>query len=402
LALHRDRRDGDPIGDWQIMSSTPSTPAAIEPAQADSAGRRRRLRLRWVVLLGAVVLAAAVAVVAVDPFAKTVPAKGAVDSAGSTSTVAVSRQDLSSQTQEPATLGYADSYSVVDQAQGTVTSLPAVGQVVTRGRVLYEVSGAPVVLLYGSTPAYRALSEDMTGADVEELNADLVALGYVTGAELSAPSDEFTYWTKVGVEKLQRALGVAQNGTLSLGQAVFEPSAVRVTSVSATLGAAAQPGQPLLSATSTRRQVSIALDASEQSEVAVGDKVTITLPDNETTPGVISSVGTVATAPAPGSSDTSPTITVLVNPADPGDTGTWDEAPVDVTITTGTVSNALVVPVDALLARAGGGYAVEVVGAGGIRQLAPVALGVFDDADGLVQVTGPGLAAGQQIVVPSL
>jgi len=66
--------------------------------------------------------------------------------------------------------------------------------------------------------------------------------------------------------------------------------------------------------------VSIALNAGEQSEVAVGEKVTIVLPDNQTTPGVISSVGTVATAPAaagPGSSDSSPTITVLVNPADP-------------------------------------------------------------------------------------
>lgn len=383
------------------MSNTPSTPAAAEAAQVGRAGRRRRPPLRWAVLAGVVLLAVAAAVV-VDHWARTAPVKGVVDNAGSTSTLAVRRQDLSSQTQEPATLGYADSYSVVGQAQGTVTSLPAVGRVVSRGRVLYEVSGAPVVLLYGSIPAYRALSEDMTGADVEELNADLVALGYVTSAELSGASDEFTYWTEVGVDKLQKALGAAENGTLSLGQAVFEPGAVRVTSVSATLGAPAQPGEPLLSATSTTRQVSIALDASEQSEVAVGDKVTITLPDNETTPGVISSVGTVAAAPASGSSDTSPTITVLVNPSDPADTGTWDQAPVDVTITTGTVSNALVVPVDALLARAGGGYAVEVVGGGGIRHLAPVALGLFDDADGLVQVTGPGLAAGQQIVVPTL
>ena len=51
-----------------------------------------------------------------------------------------------------ATLGYAGSYSVVNQAPGTVTSLPAVGQVVSQGQVLYQVSGAPVVLLYGSTP----------------------------------------------------------------------------------------------------------------------------------------------------------------------------------------------------------------------------------------------------------
>ena len=162
----------------------------------------------------------------------------------------------------------------------------------------------------------------------------------------------------------------------------------------------------MLTATATTRQVSIALDASEQSEVAVGDKVTITLPNNQTTPGVISSVGTVATTPPSSSSgssgSSSPTITVLVNPTDPAATGTWDQASVNVTITTGTVANALVVPVAALRAQTGGGYAVEVVGADGIRRLVPVTLGLFDDADGLVQVTGTSLATGQQVVVPKL
>jgi multidrug efflux pump subunit AcrA (membrane-fusion protein) len=155
----------------------------------------------------------------------------------------------------------------------------------------------------------------------------------------------------------------------------------------------------VLSATSTTRQVSIALDADEQSEVAVGDKVSITLPNNDVTPGVISSVGTVATA---GSSGSSPTITVLVNPTEPAATGDWDQAPVNVTITTGNVTNALVLPVDALLAQSGGGYAVEVVDADGIHHLVAVTLGLFDDADGLVQVSGAGLAAGQKIVVPNL
>jgi multidrug efflux pump subunit AcrA (membrane-fusion protein) len=75
---------------------------------------------------------------------------------------------------------------------------------------------------------------------------------------------------------------------------------------------------------------------------------------------------------------------------------------VNVTITTGSVNNALVVPVDALLAQAGGGYAVEVVGADRIHYLVPVTLGLFDDADGLVQVTGTTLAVGDRIVVPAL
>ena len=72
-----------------------------------------------------------------------------------------------------------------------------------------------------------------------------------------------------------------------------------------------------------------------------------------------------------------------------------------VAITTGSVTNALVVPVDALLARPGGGYAVEVTGPGG-HHLVAVSVGLFDDAAGLVQVSGTGLAAGQHVVVPAL
>lgn len=136
--------------------------------------------------------------------------------------------------------------------------------------------------------------------------------------------------------------------------------------------------------------------------MAPGDKVSITLPNNQATPGLISSVGTVAAAPSPGSSDDSPTITVLVKLTDPAASGTDDQAPVNVTITTGTVANVLVVPVDALLATSGGAYEVEVAASNGERLLVPVTLGLFDDAAGLVQVSGPRLAAGQRVVVPTL
>lgn len=65
------------------------------------------------------------------------------------------------------------------------------------------------------------------------------------------------------------------------------------------------------------------------------------------------------------------------------------------------VAGVLVVPVTALLARGGGGYAVEVVRADGPHRLLPVTVGLFDDADGLVQITGAGLKAGQSVVVPA-
>jgi peptidoglycan hydrolase-like protein with peptidoglycan-binding domain len=343
-------------------------------------------------------------------------------------TARVEKRTLSAILSQPGILTYrarsdGSPYSVINQARGTYTKLPAVGRVISQGRVLYRINGGPVVLLYGSTPAYRTLSAGATGPDVAELNADLVALGYATPTQLSRTSASFGPATTTAVQKLQAAVGVTQTGTMTLGKAVFEPTAVRVTIVSAQLGGRAQPGQTVLQATSTTRQVQVALDASQQTSVAVGDKVSITLPNNRTTPGVVSSVGAVATCPsssgsggssstssAPAGADTcssgssgstTPTITVDVTPSYPATTGKWDQAPVQVGITTDRVPNALVVPVTALLARSGGGYAVEVLGAGATNHLVPVSLGLFDDADGLVQVTASGLVAGQKVVVPA-
>jgi hypothetical protein len=53
-----------------------------------------------------------------------------------------------------------------------------------------------------------------------------------------------------------------------------------------------------------------------------------------------------------------------------------------------------------LLALASGGYALEVIGSGGVHRLEAVETGLFDDTDGLVQVSGPEVAAGQRVVVP--
>jgi hypothetical protein len=161
----------------------------------------------------------------------------------------------------------------------------------------------------------------------------------------------------------------------------------------------------LMGISSTRRVVTIALDASQQTSVKVGDPVLITLPDNSTTPGHVSFVGTVATTPSSdqgnGGGSSSPTIEVDVIPDRPAATGRLDQAPVDVSITTATVRNVLAVPVNALLALAGGGYAVEEVAATGAHQLVAVSVGLFDDAAGMVQVSGSGLPAGQRVVVPA-
>jgi hypothetical protein len=77
-----------------------------------------------------------------------------------------------------------------------------------------------------------------------------------------------------------------------------------------------------------------------------------------------------------------------------------DQAPVQVAISDRTVHDVLAVKVTALVALSGGRYAVEVAAGGGPHHLVPVTPGLFDDAAGMVQVSGPGLAAGQRVVVP--
>ena len=280
----------------------------------------------------------------------------------------------------------------------TFTKLPSVGQVITRGQSLYEISGQPVLLLYGSVLPTRAFIAGMSaGSDVGELNSNLDALGYGQGLS----GDEFTADTTAAIRALQSAHGLTVTGELLLGSVVFEPGAVRVTSVTPTVGQAVMPG-PVLAITSTARQVKVALDASQQASVKKGDQVTITLPDNQTTPGRITYVSSVATSSSSkaGEEESAPTIEVDATPTDPATTGHLDQAPVNVSITTESVQDALVVPVDALLALAGGGYAVEIA-EGGVHRLVAVTVGLFDDADGLVQVSGQGLSAGQRVVVPA-
>jgi HlyD family secretion protein len=294
-----------------------------------------------------------------------------------------------------ATLAQGETSAATYGQNAVYTMLPKVGQIVRRGEPLYAIGGEPAFLLYGGVPASRAFMPGMSaGADVAELNRNLRGYGAPSG-------DVFTAATTLAIERFQSAHHVSATGTFPLGSLVFEPGAVRVTSVTPTEGSPVQAG-PVLGITSTRRVVTIALDASQQSSLKVGDPVVITLPDNSTTPGHVSYVGTVATAPTDnGNGPSTPTIEVDVTADHPAATGRLDQAPVDVSITTATVRNVLAVPVNALLALAGGGYAVEVAEPAGVHQLVGVSVGLFDDAAGMVQVSGSGIAAGQRVVVPA-
>lgn len=304
-------------------------------------------------------------------------------------------------------LAASQSSAVVYDAGAAFTMLPEAGAVIRRGQPLYAIDGEPTLLMYGSVAAWRAFRPGMAaGGDVAQLNRNLNALGYGHGLA----GARFTAATEQAIAALQAAHGLKKTGILLLGSVAFASGPVRVTDVTPTLGqpvqtgGQGQSGSAVLAVTSTRHQVAISLDAAQQSQIKVGDRVIVTLPDNATTAGVVSKVGKVATVPSSdqgnGGSST-PTIEVDVRLLHEAAAGSLDQAPVSVSITTGSVDDVLAVPVNALLALAGGGYAVEVAGPHGARNLAAVTLGLFDDADGLVQVSGSGLRAGQRVVVPA-
>ena len=314
------------------------------------------------------------------------------------STARVERGELSAVVSQSGTLTYrarpdGSPFSAINHAGGTYTQLPEVGDKVGCGGVLYRVDDKPVLLLCGRVPAYRALREGDAGHDVRQLNRNLRVRG-AGGA--------FTTKTKQALEALQRRRGLHVDGSLALGDAVFLPEAVRIAKVNGQLGGSAPPGAQALNATSGTLHVRVNLEPSEQRQVKRGHRAQITLPGNTTVTGKVAGFGRIAQAPAgQDSTAADATIPTYISLDDPGKARGFDKAPVQVDITTTGVSDALSVPVTALVGKSGGGFAVAVVRAGGRRELIAVNVGLFDTADGRVQVEGD-LRAGDRVAVPSL
>jgi hypothetical protein len=323
-------------------------------------------------------------------------------------TATVKRGELSAMVSLDGTLTYrarsdGSPYSVIDQARGTYTKLPDEGDKVDCGDVLYRVDDNPVLLLCGAVPAYRDLDIGDEGNDVRQVNRNLHELGYDAdaGVEIDPGEKEFTWQTEEALKKLQHDTGCDETGALDADDAVFLPKSARIAKVTGQLGGSARPGAQVAQATSDTLEVQVDLDASQQGVVKEGDRAQITLPGNRSVTGRVDRLGRVAQAPAgPNANPGGATIPAYIGLDDPEKARGLDSAPVQLEITTRGVKSALSVPVTALVGKAGGGYAVEVVRDRGERELVAVELGLFDTAEGRVQVEGE-LDEGDQVMVPS-
>ncbi len=466
--------------------------------QASETRSSKRSRLRW---LAAGALTVAVAAV----LGLALLSSGSGSHHGSDAGVppgdtaaSVTRRTLSESSTVSGTLGYGSTLELYDRLGGTYTWLPSVGAVVRRGGTLWRINDAPVVLLFGSVPAYRTLERGVgDGPDVSELNQNLIELGY---DPYRAITDDvsFSDATAAAVRRWQKAEGLPQTGQVELGRVVFAPSARRVTDVKVTLGqdppgatattattpttqttttpAASEPGggksptkkpeskspgksptdkglgspakepakgepakdkpagekpaeqkdtekepasqagdkdppagesgaaagEVALITTSTQQIVQLKVKPEQQQLARLGETVIVQLPGGGEASGSVTEVGTVASessaagdeakgSPSGESGESTIPVTVTLD----RHIAHLDEAPVSVQLVKSVRHKVLTVPATALIATAGGGYAVETLEQDR-RVTVPVTPGMF--AGGYVQVQGAGVREGMTVI----
>jgi multidrug efflux pump subunit AcrA (membrane-fusion protein) len=321
---------------------------------------------------------------------------GANRGSAPTATAAVERRDLVDRESVDGTLGYADTSSLRSGAAGTLTSLPESGDVLRRGDPLYDVDDEPAAwLFYGSLPAWRDFTPYMSdGDDIRQLERNLRALGYDPDGDMTV-DDEWTWATTEAVERFQDDQGITEDGSLAQGEVVFRPGPSRVGELKATVGSPVAPGAELGELSSTTREVVVNLEADRQELAHAGDDVTVEMPNGKTVHGRVSDVGKVATHPASEEEDPTIEVTIALRGREARGSG-LDQAPVDVGFARERRKDVFAVPVTALLARTGGGFAVEAVDADGARRLVSVEPGMY--AEDYVEVSGSGLREGMRVV----
>lgn len=331
-------------------------------------------------------------------------AQGSADQA----TAPVQQGSLSSGIQVGGSLGYDSPTQVVAAGRGILTALPAVGTVLKAGAKLYEVDGRPVVLLTGDRPMWRDLGPGTAdGPDVEQLKRNLIALGHADGLGLSA-DQKFTAATATAVKRWQKSLGEPQTGSVVLGSVVVLPQpAVRVQQLGAQLGSALG-ATSVMTVTGTDLVATVQPADNQLSSFKPNGRVTVKLADGSTVNGRIRSLvrggggggggnggdgGPGGGGGGAGGSDRT-TVTIALD----GQQEAKQAGPSSATVTVvgSSVSDALIVPVTALLALDGGGYGVRVAD-GGATRLVRIELGLV--ADARAQITGE-VRAGDQVVIP--
>lgn len=349
-------------------------------------------------------------------------------------TTVVRRQSISVRDAIPASLRYGSPRPVALARTGVITWLPSPGVHLRPGNVVARVDDEPVVLMAGGLPLYRELDTlGEVGRDVREVVSNLEAWGFpvddepAPGTTVMAPLDgsgqtgetgqgaasgaaapsaaPSTYPVVLGagqavvtrgfldaVAEWRRSLGMVPQGGVGPGDVVVEPGPVRVASLPAAPGDASPT--TALTVTDTTPFIAADLDPGEAADLRVGQRVTVVRADSSTLAGRIAGIGTAPADPSDPGGSPQAELRIALRGRSAGVRRGALDGDLQVRVPTVTRKDVLVVPVDALLALAGGGYALQLPSGALVR----VRTGIF--SDGLVQVRGR-LRAGERVVTTS-
>jgi membrane fusion protein, multidrug efflux system len=305
----------------------------------------------------------------------------------------VERTDLVSVSTFSGTVDAQAGPAVVNRLNGTITGETTEGTTVKRGGGLYFVDGLPVLLFYGTVPAWRDIGPGVSdGVDVKQLEENLDALGFDPGII----DDHFTSSTQSAIENWQDSLGLAKDGVVRLGRIIFAPGALKVDQLSKTTGSPTHDGDTIMTTLSDSRVVTVPVDSSAQVALQSGDNVSIVRPDGSKVAGTVTAISASQASGDQGSGNNT-TQDATVEPKRASDLAALrDGTSVDVELQDDARKGVLAVPVTALVARSTGGYAVEVV-RGGATEFVTVTPGLY--ADDLVEISG-NVREGDKVVVP--
>lgn len=345
------------------------------------------MKRRWFIV-GVVAIGAAAVGVTMATRRPTTADNGSPETTTPQETAQVSKTDLIEEEKLRGTLGYGESHTIGGSGSGTITGLPEPGAVIKQGDSPWQVDGhAGPAVFYGDLPMWRPLRAGVDdGADVAQLEQNLTDLGF--GADVIV-DNEFDKHTAAAIKAWQDSRGFKKTGVVNLADIVVEHAPVRVAEHSANVGDQVSP--KILSVTGAQQVVTLDVALDKVELLSPGAAIEVELPDDSRVPGTVATVGRAATVKQDGGSATIEASVALQAPV-----SSLDAAPVDVVVSTPKATGVLVVPIRALVALAEGGYAVEKV-SGASTQLVAVKPGAF--GDGIVAITGTGIAEGDTVVV---
>ncbi len=301
-------------------------------------------------------------------------------------TVAAITTDLHRLEVFPATLRYANPRHVVAVTEGIITKTPAEGVEVSRGDPILEIDGEPVFIFYGERPMWRSLGptpdeSPIEGPDVEQLELNLKALGYLPRSDPDPVFDEDT--TRL-IRNWRADSGLDRSDSIELGRIVYVEGPVRVGRSLVELGAPVTPGVAIVEVSEVTQEVRMELPVDRRDRVSVGSEVVVRLPGDLSATGSVQYVGSVVVSPDDRRGADFVEVTVRLD--DPLLGTQFHGYPVEVEIVADRAAGVLAVPIKALVALSEGGYAVEVERDDGQIDLVGVETGMY--ADGLVEIRG--------------